>query len=150
MDVCLLSQLYTSNTATYLVFGREIGESGTPHLQGYLELSKRLRFSTLKKLLVGYHLEPRIGTAVEASDYCKKDEDFYEMGTISKPEQGRRTDLSEACEKIKSGISLKRLAEEAPEVFVKYHKGLGVLKNLLCPQYETTEHTERRFTIEPD
>lgn len=63
----------------YLVFGYEVGENGTPHLQGYIELTKRLRFGGVKKLFPPrVHLEARRGTAEEAADYCKKDGVFFE------------------------------------------------------------------------
>lgn len=150
LDIPLLSGLYTSELATYVVVGREVGESGTRHLQGYIELSKRYRFAQIKALLPGYHIEKRRGTAAEASDYCKKDDDFYEMGAISRPKQGCRTDLGDACEQIKDGASLKRIAETQPEVFVKYHKGLALLKTALCPVHEATTHTERRYNFEHD
>lgn len=69
---------------TFLVFGREVGENGTPHLQGYVEFASRLRLNQAKRLLnQRAHLEVRRGTAQEARDYCVKDEDFEEYGEIS-------------------------------------------------------------------
>lgn len=150
LDIPLLFGLYTSGAATYLVVGREVGESGTRHLQGYIELSQRYRFNQIKSLLPGYHLERRRGSAQEASDYCEKDQDFYKVGDISRPQSGRRTDLGTVCDLIKGGASLKRVAEENPEVFVKYHKGLGVLKKLVQPKYQECPHAEKRYNLDHD
>ena len=36
----------------YLIFGKEIGEQGTPHLQGYIEVTSPKRMSGIKALLV--------------------------------------------------------------------------------------------------
>lgn len=75
----------------YVVCGREEGKEGTPHLQGYMELDKRTRFNTVKKWLPRAHIEERKGTALQASEYCKKDGNFLELGNISC--QGARSDL---------------------------------------------------------
>jgi len=78
----------------YLTYGKEIGESGTPHLQGLIHFksAKTLRqvraaFPTEKKP----HLEPRNGTIDQAVDYCHKDGDITEMGTkpMSQAEKGQ-------------------------------------------------------------
>lgn len=81
---------------TYLVIGREIGESGTRHFQGYVEFSQRLRLTQVKQL-PGFgraHLELRRGSAAEAAEYCLKDNDvLVEVGERSSSNQGARTDL---------------------------------------------------------
>lgn len=64
----------------YLILGKEIGESGTHHLQGYCELKNQTRFNTVKEWFPKAHMEPRKGTANEAADYCKKDGEFTEYG----------------------------------------------------------------------
>jgi len=74
----------------YLVYGREVGDLGTPHLQGYLELKGRgTRMGTVKGYLHDagsrMHLEPRKGKGWQAADYCKKDGDVYEAGTPPAP-----------------------------------------------------------------
>jgi len=64
----------------YLIFGYEVGESNTKHLQGFIHFENALRFSTLKKLLPKAHWEIRKGTIDQAAEYCKKDGQFEEYG----------------------------------------------------------------------
>lgn len=151
LDTLLLEELYTSGYFTYMVYGKEVGRSGTRHLQGYIELSLRQRFTQVKAKLPGYYIAQRRGTAEQAAEYCaKEDPEFVQFGTRSQSQQGRRKDLECVAELVKSGATLKRIAEEEPEAFIKYHKGIMALKTILCPSYETTEHTERRFNFEHD
>ena len=76
----------------YLVFGRERGDSGTPHLQGFFVVANPVSLSQSKTLLNNYrcHLEIARGTPQQAADYCKKDGDFEEFGEL--PQQGKRSD----------------------------------------------------------
>lgn len=67
---------------TYLVVGKESGEEGTPHLQGYLVFEKVHDFSWIKKRLSRAHIEKARGTPEQASNYCKKEGDFYESGAL--------------------------------------------------------------------
>lgn len=80
--------------ASYLVVGREQGEQGTPHLQGYVEWHVPIRFSTCKRILSDRaHLEIARAPAPENRAYCTKENDFEEIGTCPTTGQGRRTDL---------------------------------------------------------
>lgn len=86
------TDLLKDELVSYFIIGREVApETGTPHLQGYLELSKQLSLSALKKIIPRAHIEKRRGTQKQAIDYCKKDNDFVEHGV--KKSQGKRNDL---------------------------------------------------------
>lgn len=69
---------------TYLCYGREVGESGTPHLQGYVVFPNKKTITAVKKTF-GFgraHLETKRGTHEQAAEYTKKDKDFTERGTL--------------------------------------------------------------------
>jgi len=71
--------LLQSMPFTYLLYGRELAPStGTPHLQGYIQLKTKLRRSALCKL-IQCHWEPAKGD-VFSQDYCKKSGDYVELG----------------------------------------------------------------------
>ena len=78
-DDYLKTQLLAKEHCSYMTIGKEIGESGTPHLQGYMELNGRMRLSRVTKLFKtatgkDVHTEKRIGTGKQAADYCQKEE----------------------------------------------------------------------------
>jgi len=99
----------------YLVVGREVGESGTPHLQGYVEWSNARTGASVKKKLPTVHFEARKGTPKQASTYCKKEGDFDEIGDLT--QQGKRTDLCDVRDAIISGGSnFRDVAQDFPNV----------------------------------
>lgn len=76
----------------YLVAGREVGDSGTPHLQGFVIFNGRKSLLQVRALLgARCHFEVTRATSQQAADYCKKDNDFFEHGELGVG-QGRRTD----------------------------------------------------------
>lgn len=88
---------------SYLVAGDEMGTSGTPHIQGYMEFKSVKLFKTLQKQLgPRFHLEQRKGTSKQASEYCKKENNYHEMGKMKK--QGfRGTELDGVRSMVRSG-----------------------------------------------
>jgi len=70
--------------AEYYVVGRETGECGTPHLQGYVRFKNPVGFRRVKQLLSRAHIEAQKGTPLEAANYCKKDGDFDEWGELKR------------------------------------------------------------------
>lgn len=90
----LVADFLNGSHVRYGVIGRERGESGTPHLQGFFILGGPWRVNRVRGQLPRAHLEPARGTSIQASDYCKKDGDFDEFGEIP-ARQGARNDLEE-------------------------------------------------------
>lgn len=64
----------------YIVIGREVGEKGTPHLQGYIEFVNQRNLAQVKKYNEKAHWETRKGTPSEAANYCKKTENSKKKG----------------------------------------------------------------------
>lgn len=71
----LLLEYFSNNNITYII-GSEIGESGTIHLQGYIECNKKKRWSEFK-LPIGIHWESTGGTREHNIIYCSKDLHYY-------------------------------------------------------------------------
>lgn len=123
-DVSILSQGGTSpQDVVYLVFGKEVGDSGTHHLQGYLHTKTVKSFKQAKAIISDRaHVEPRKGSVKQAIEYCCKDGDVIEFG--DRPNQGKRTDLETVANSIIKGKSISDVAMEHPSVFAKYSRGL--------------------------
>lgn len=64
----------------YCCIGFEVGDSGTPHIQGYIHFSGAKRMATVRTGIPGAHIEVRKGSVDQAIDYCQKDGSFEEWG----------------------------------------------------------------------
>lgn len=105
--------------ATYLIYGKEIGEQGTPHLQGQVCFRSRKRLNQVIGIIGQAHLSVT-KYLLESIEYCKKEGDFNEYGEIPKT-QGGRTDLEDFKASVKEGVTcLKTLRDEHSEVVAKY------------------------------
>lgn len=165
-NVCMTLNNYTEEERvsilnneifSYIVIGKEVGESGTPHLQMYGQLYSRTRFQTFRvRVNMRMHVEPGRGNAKDAANYCKKGEqshdewkelkeygphfglnaDWEEKGVMRV--QGQRTDLKECVELLKLTKSVKRVAEEHPETYIKYFRGLQALNTISLEKYTHT------------
>ncbi len=112
-----------SNRFDYLVIGEEVGENGTPHLQGFAICINRQRLAQMKKMIGNRaHLEKMRGTVREASEYCKKDGKFIERGKIPEQERGKRTDLILAINDYKGGASVEHMLSTYPSQWIQYGK----------------------------
>lgn len=119
---------------SYLVYGREIGSSGTPHLQGFVVFTRTKRLSAVVALLNRRaHWEPTRGTNEEASNYCRKDGNFIEFGSI--PVRGRSNLLTQCAEDVLLGVPPLSIAKSHPAVYVRHYRGLKELANAVQEPY---------------
>lgn len=127
---------------TYMIVGNEVASTGTPHIQGFAQFKDKVKFTTIKKKMPTAHIEAKSpnSTAEQARDYCKKDDDYTEWGTFQT--QGQRKDIEIATDMITNGEKMRTVAKELPVQYVKYHKGLHALKNILIePRSEVPKVT---------
>lgn len=105
--------------AQYIVFQEETGESGTPHLQGYVYFRGKKTLSAAKKQFKGAqpHLEPARGTAADNRKYCTKEggRNMFEHGEI--PRQGARNDLTAIRACLARTTSLRSVLDECEPNF---------------------------------
>ncbi|ALE29606.1 replication associated protein [Lake Sarah-associated circular virus-10] len=115
----------------YIVVGKEVGESGTNHLQGYIYFVNAKSMSAVKKMISKRcHLESAKGSPLQAATYCKKDNnDYYENGELPVI-QGKRTDLDEIRDILKQTNKMSDVVMVAKsyqsvkmaEQILKYHE----------------------------
>lgn len=121
----------------YAVFGREVGESGTPHLQGFCIFRKRCGLLAAKdRLNPRVHLEVARGSPRENRTYCSKSGDYYEQGEC--PDSGASsgksskdeiaTDFVESVSRGESGMA--EFATRRPGAY--YFSRHVLLRNLLA------------------
>lgn len=126
----------------YVCYGREVGDSGTPHLQGYIHFKDGKSLASVKKMMPRAHLEARKGTVDQAVDYCKKDGDFEEVGKkpASPKEKGvtEKTRWKRINEKAFEGDE-DWLLENEPAV---YHKCLATFRSHKKPKTECLNYTD--------
>lgn len=80
-DEMVCPRLFQEKRVVYYVVGKEVSTTGTPHLQGYLELNTRSRLTELKRILPRtWHLEPARGSGEDNFAYCTKDNNFVTEG----------------------------------------------------------------------
>ena len=111
--LCCLPDTNETGHCNYIVVGREVGEAGTPHLQGYLELDCQQLLGWLKShISQRAHWEKRRGGRDAAREYCMKDGEWYEAGRWREEERGRRRDVEAMVEQASQGTSFYDAAQE--------------------------------------
>jgi len=122
----------------YWIIGKEIGDSGTPHLQGYVSLRRRSSLSYVRNLFGSrIHFEVARGSARQNREYCSKDGNFREGGNIPSPSVSKPTDRDTVAREFKSAIArgndgMAEFSDLRAGVF--YFSGYNLLRNhfLLC------------------
>lgn len=152
-----------ASSCKYLIYGREQGASGTPHLQGFLIRSSPTRRSAITAATTPrMHLEKARGTSQQARDYCKKDGDYEEFGSFPS-NGGHRSDFDrfkEFVENAETTPSVRDIARNFPALYARYSRRLIELTEHLRPLpqlvtgdqqlFEWQQHLENTLMEDPD
>lgn len=138
------------------VCGREVGENGTPHLQGYVRFQKPQRFSWWKNQFPRAHVEPRIGSEKQASDYCKKEGDIiidkgHDVDTNRKYSTVN-DEIDDVIAEIEDGEKYGQIRNRHKRFFFRYKRNVIEYmydeKRLKAnPDYDPTDYMNRTNII---
>lgn len=104
----------------YLVVGIETGESGTKHFQGFVVFASKKSLNQCKQFLTRAHWEVRRGTMQQAADYCKKDGDFKEWGTLPVSRADAMKGMWKQMIDWAEEGRLDEIKEEYPAMYLRY------------------------------
>lgn len=116
---------YANNEPRYMCWSQEVGDEGTPHLQGYVAWDNPRSLTKFKEAISHrLHYEPHTrGTAQQNRNYClgmvekkgfKQNPTFEEVGEL--PEQGERTDWKNALTQLDSGNHITEVVQTQPQL----------------------------------
>lgn len=119
----------------YCIYQLEIApETGQLHYQGYMELTKPVRWNTLHTYdgIETAHFEARRGSQSQAVAYCSKQDTRvdgpWEYG--QKKAQGTRQDLIDVKNSMDAGMSLEQVADVHFVEWVKFKNAFKEYKRL--------------------
>ncbi len=112
-----------THSVRFVSFQSEISLSGTPHLQGYVELTKQC-IGTFIKRHFGFriHFENRFGTQAQAIAYTKKQDTRVATGLAGDGGEAKKLGkdtLAVVAAALKLGGDLKECAEDYPVSFMR-------------------------------
>lgn len=148
-SVTTASRITRETKLAYLVYQKEVGESGTPHLQGYIQMERKVDIVAVTKFLqeiLGTQVRTfeAMGSSEQAQNYCMREFGLHdkddglrkrvvntepvEIGEIiqiaGKRGQGQRTDLDEVRLAIESGMSQQDLESKFFREYAMYSRFL--------------------------
>jgi len=138
-DIAFLSSHLQTPAVRYAVYQPEIGDSGTYHLQGFIQFRSPRRLATLHRLLPRAHFENRRGSPQQARQYCVDETKRVQGTSITEfgifdpgPGQGQRQDILNVCAYLKTH-SYRDAVLEFPAECAKYHRFFKEYRTYVTP-----------------
>lgn len=136
-DVELFESEDFKRQVRYCIYGFEVGENNTKHIQGFIYFHNTKTFKTVKKILIRAHIEKMKGSISQNVAYCSKDNNFKTIGEV--PVKGKRTDLNTIKQAVLSNKPVKQIVEEN----VNNYQELKFMENLL--KYQNAPECKKRI-----
>lgn len=118
-----LGESIPSPQIKYLIIGKEQGEQGTPHLQGYIALVKKKRLNPVKAL-VGQraHLEVARGSPSQNIEYCSKEGQHVSWGEV--PHGQGSGDVMASIKELAETGNLDAIREQHYGHYLRYQNSI--------------------------
>lgn len=128
--------LQSLRATRFIGFGKEVSNSGTPHLQGMVCFNSAKTLPQAIRLLPSRaHVEVMRGTVDQAWMYCAKDGDVWELG--SRPKSPREVGVLNAArwQQFIEHAKLNDRENVNPQLYVQYHATFERIaaQNLIMP-----------------
>lgn len=128
----------------FICWQQEVAGSGTPHLQGYIQMARRSRFSAVQLALGGgAHVELARATPTVAREYCQKPDtavlgSYEEFGVIKlgpassagPPGRANQVNFVSILTMIDDGADLRTIIRGQPDLWARYHAAITSAYNL--------------------
>lgn len=125
-----LIRAFHEANATYFVMGKEVGKSGTPHIQGTVCFTNARIMRQVSKIITKAWLAP--AKDVQASIvYCKKDGDFTEWGTPPKLKNdgGKGEKAKAKWAEVRDLVNQGKLEEVDAQILICHYSNLKRMAN---------------------
>lgn len=136
-----LETFRTRLNPSFLILGKETGDGGRKHFQGYVEFGKKRLGSAMDRcfrltwpLPTSCHYEISSGTAEQNERYCSKEDATPFRFGEPKPGQGTRSDLAGLFTAVKEGATDVELAEMDVGKWAVHRKALAEYRQFLQPK----------------
>jgi len=129
------------NQVKYLVFGLEVGQAGTPHVQGFVYFHNAKTFNAVKTMFGNMHphIEKMRGSVDEATAYCKKDNNFEEFGQRPLNQREKGDSEIERWDEARKRAKLGEWDEIPSDIFIR-----------CLPQLQRIHQIEMESQVLPD
>ncbi len=129
MELVDIEAYFNTKHGMYLCYGKETGDNGTPHLQGYSHFTSPQAFSAVKRMNNRVHLEMCKGNAEENIQYCSKDPTapFTEFGTRPVSQQVANTLKQKRFIELSKAGDFATIEEEMPGKFIQQYRTMKQL-----------------------
>ncbi len=141
-----VKEFFNIETCVFAIVGLEIGQNGTPHLQGFIHLRNRKTFQSVKNMIPGAHIELAKGTDEQNEKYCKKDNDILlEIGSpaVTKDSHHSLLDAYTLVDLLVDGQDLFQLLDSSEKFQIAYGKHFRFVDSLVNKKIK--KRLENRF-----
>lgn len=146
----IASDVLPKASVAYLLYQEEVGEAGTPHLQGFITFSTKKRIGPVKKVVGDRaHVEVAKGTPDANRIYCTKTKSRV-PGTepviygVFPGCKGQRTDIESYRDACQDGsMTKKRALDEFPNIAAKYPRFIKTCIDTYLPLPPLEDHPLR-------